>query len=232
MRRMLALIAASCLAASVLGGCASPLPAAADATSVSARTLLAGLDVRAEDYGRPYDRSRFGYGPESDADGDGCSTRKEVLIRDALSIDRISRYCAVYGTWRSLYDDRRTSDPSTLEIDHLIPLAEAWHAGASRWSHRRQVAFGNDLGYRWSLLPVTAALNQGEGAGKGDKEPGEWLPPKHPCAYLAAWIAVKYRWKLTVDPVERRALTRGLDRCGPITVLRPGEPDLATLVGR
>lgn len=219
------------LAASSLSGCGSSNPAVAATSTVSARALLARLDVRAEDYSRPYDRSRFGYDLGWDADHDGCVTRKEVLIRDALVIDHVSRSCAVSGTWVSLYDDRRTTDPYSLEVDHLIPLAEAWHAGADRWSHRRQIAFGNDLGYRWTLLPVTAALNQGEGAGKGDKEPGEWLPPRHRCTYVEAWIAVKYRWALSVDPGEKAALERDLDRCGSAAVLRPGVPDLDELVG-
>lgn len=232
MWRTPAQLVALILAGSALLGCTSAAPAVAAPMTVSARVLLSQLDVRAEDFSRPYQRTRFGYDLGWDADRDGCTTRKEVLIREARSIDHVSRSCAVYGTWVSVYDDRRTDDPYSLEIDHLIPLAEAWHSGASEWSHRRQIGFGNDLGYRWSLIPVTAALNQGEGSGKGDKEPGEWLPPKHRCSYVKAWIAVKYRWRLTVDGAEREALAKGLDRCASVAVTRPGEPDLARLVGR
>ena len=89
-------------------------------------------------------------------------------------------------------------------------VVEAWHAGADRWSHRRQIAFGNDLGYRWSLLPVTAALNQGGGDGKGDREPGDWLPPKHACTYVkasgsSAWAAPPAPTRTTGCRAARRA---------------------------
>ncbi|WP_375388402.1 HNH endonuclease family protein [uncultured Amnibacterium sp.] len=200
---------------------------AADAApkTVSARSLLAQLRVAQPDSAHRYQRAEFHYDDEWDADGDGCYTRKEVLIRDAISIDHVSRSCAVYGRWRSLYDGRITSNPNTLEVDHLVPLAEAWHAGAWSWSSRKKIAFGNDLGYRWELQPVTASLNQA----KEDDDPAGWMPPKNRCTYVAAWIGVKARWHLTVDPAEKAALVRWLDRCGDVKVQRPGTPDVAKL---
>jgi hypothetical protein len=47
-----------------------------------------------------------------------------------------------------------------------------------------------------------------ENMSKGDQEPGQWLPPKrsYQCKYVANWIAVKWRWGMTVDSWERSTL--------------------------
>ena len=228
MRRPLATITAICLLAAL--STLAPTTATAAETApkyVSARGLLAKLTVHVEDHTHKYDRDRFGYDHPLDADHDGCITRKEVLIRDAISIDHVSASCAVYGQWKSPYDNKVTDNPNTLQIDHLVPLAEAWHSGAYKWSHRRQIAFGNDLGYKWDLQAVTSALNQS----KSDGDPAEWLPPKNTCTYVKAWIGVKYRWDLPIDTAEKKALTTQLNKCSSVTVLRPGKPDIAALVG-
>ncbi len=80
-----------------------------------------------------YDREVFRHWV--DADGGGCDTRQEVLIRDAQSAPQMDpdRRCKVVGgVWVSLYDGRRVEQPSQLDIDHVVPLAEAWESGA--WS--------------------------------------------------------------------------------------------------
>ena len=226
--------AAAVVAVAALAGCtaaAATSPSSASvapqAGTVSARVLLAGLRIEAPDHSHPYDRAVFGYGDDFDPDGDGCYTHREVLIRDHIGTIRVGHDCFVQSTWRSLYDDRTTTEARSLEIDHLVPLAEAWHAGAWRWSARQLLAYGNDLGYEWSLQAVTAALNQD----KQSKDPAQWLPPKNRCTYVQAWIAVKSRWGLSVDPAERRALLQVLDGCASPLVLAPGTPDLRALTG-
>jgi hypothetical protein len=212
--------------AAVLALVAGPVQTAdAAPRTVSARALLAELRVASPDSAHRYLRAQFHYDDAWDADGDGCSTRKEVLIRDATSIDHVSSSCAVYGTWRSLYDGRRTSNPYSLEVDHLVPLAEAWHAGAWAWPKQRKIAFGNDLDYRWGLQAVTTSSNQTKGA----DDPARWMPAKNRCTYIAAWIGVKSRWKLSIDPAEKATLTSWLQRCGDLRVLKPGKPDVKKL---
>lgn len=222
-------LAVLALVASPLAAAAQPAAAAATrASTVSASALLAQLHVAPPDRAHRYHRDRFGYDQGLDADGDGCITRKEVLIRDHIGPVRVSKSCAVHGRWKSLYDDRVTTDASKLQIDHLVPLAEAWHAGAWRWPRAKQIAFGNDLGYRWELQAVTASLNQD----KGDKDPAKWLPRKNRCTYVKAWIGVKARWALTVDRAEKSALRKVLATCHDLQVAAPGKPDIAALAGR
>ena len=47
---------------------------------------------------------------------------------------------------------------------------------------------------------MTAAVNRA----KGDQDPDEWLPAREVCRYVKEWVAVKHRWRLTVDAVLAR----------------------------
>jgi len=133
-----------------------------------------------------------------------------VLVRQTIAGTRDG--CIVMdGVWFSRYDDERTGNPSSFDIDHMVPLAEAWGSGASTWTDVRRQDFANDLDYRPALIAVTASSNRS----KGDRDPAEWMPPSadYRCTYLRQWIGVKYRWGLSVDRVERGAIAIGLQRC-------------------
>ncbi len=152
-----------------------------------------------------YDRDLFDHW--SDLDRDGCDTRREVLIRDSRvePVRDPNRTCwIVSGLWYSYYDDRWVQAPSSLDIDHLVPLAEAWDSGAHSWSPGRREEFANDEG---ALVVVTSGSNRSKGA----RDPAEWMPPNDDftCHYLSAWVATKARWGLTVDRRESDFL-RGL----------------------
>ncbi len=193
-------------------------PATATAR-VSTKALLAKLTVAAE-HPSGYARSMFKLW---DSQGGGCDTRDEVLITEATTKPRVSSTCALTGgRWRSPYDGVTTTDPSTFDIDHLVPLAEAWRSGAYRWSAKTREAYANDLGYGPDLVAVTAHANRS----KGDDEPAAYLPPKKSfdCTYEAWWVAVKWRWHLSIDAAEKSWLHRHLQRCGWPTVARPSRP--------
>ncbi len=145
-------------------------------------------------------------------DGDGCDTRREVLIAEAVKAPIVGSNCYLTdGRWISLYDGIETTDPSTFDVDHVVALAEAWDSGASGWSADRRTRFANDLGVDWALIAVSASSNRS----KSDRDPSDWLPPLLGvrCEYLSMWIAVKVRWTLSVDPAERTALEAGVGGC-------------------
>jgi hypothetical protein len=146
-----------------------------------------------------------------DADGDGCDTRQEVLIAEAAIAPRIGPGCTLIGGgWNSRYDFTNTTRSSSFDIDHMVPLAEAWDSGAYRWSASTRTAYANDLGYAGSLVAVSARSNRS----KGDRDPAEWLPSlSYTCTYVGVWVAVKLRWSLSVDPVERDVLRSWQKRC-------------------
>jgi hypothetical protein len=158
-----------------------------------------------------YLRARFGddwdYDPAS-----GCNTRERVLIAEAIVAPQVDDRCrSSAGRWRSAYDGVETDDPADLQIDHLVPLADAWRSGAWRWTDEQRRAFANDLGTDDALIAVTGSTNQS----KGDSSPDEWLPPDRSawCDYADAWVRVKARWALAVSPPEKAALVSVLSGC-------------------
>jgi hypothetical protein len=181
---------------------------ATPATAVPASELAASIDrlpLAAETDQESYDRSMFS--PWFDADDNGCDTRCEVLAAE--------RHAGLPGLpgggWLSEYEGYSTPDESELDIDHLVPLAEAWRSGASRWDPARRAAFANDLDAPQTLIAVTAATNRS----KSDSDPSDWQPPNtsYWCTYASDWVAVKLRWGLTADPGEVRALTNMAAKC-------------------
>jgi lysophospholipase L1-like esterase len=230
LRPAAAVLTALALVATPVAAVAQPAarPAATTAAkTVSASALLSKLRVAAPDHAHRYRSVGFGDARSIDADGDGCSTRNEVLIRDHVGSVRVSKRCAVSGRWRSPFGGGATTNPGALQIDHLVPLAEAWHAGAWHWSREKRTAFRNDLGYRWALQGMPASLHRS----KGDKDPAKWLPPKNRCTYAKGWVGVKARWRLTVDRAERTALRSALAACSSTQVAAPGRPAVAALAG-
>lgn len=135
-----------------------------------------------------------------DADGDGCNTRYEVLIQEADDPPTVGSGCSLTGgRWYSYYDGLSWTNTSDIDIDHVVPLAEAWDSGARSWSAATREAYANDLGDYRTLVGVTDNLNQS----KGDQDIAEWQPPQQKCRYLREYVAVKHRWKLTVDSAEK-----------------------------
>ena len=145
-----------------------------------------------------------------DADKDGCNTRYEVLIAEAIVKPKVGAGCYLTGgKWKSSYDGKVFTNPTGLDIDHMVPLAEAWRSGAWAWTASQRMEFANDLEDSRSLLAVTASLNRS----KGDRDVAGWLPVKAQCAYISNWIAVKSRFDLTVDPTEGEFLLSKITSC-------------------
>ncbi|MFI6245170.1 HNH endonuclease family protein [Streptomyces sp. NPDC051016] len=183
------------------------------------RDALAELTVGNEDR-TGYTRDKFKHW--TDADRDGCNTRAEVLLEEAVTAPEVGTKCALTrGSWYSPYDDQYFDNARQLDVDHLVPLAEAWDSGASEWTAMQREAYANDLDDSRALIAVSAASNRS----KADKDPAEWLPPYAGfwCTYVTNWVADKTRYRLGVDPAERVALTERLDAC-------PDQPITVTLV--
>jgi hypothetical protein len=104
---------------------------------------------------------------------------------------------------------------SGLDIDHMVPLAEAWDSGASAWTAQRREAYANDQGQEASLVAVTARSNRSN----ADQDPAQWMPPATDvlCRYAAEWTAT-LRWNLTTDDTEYAALNDLAAACPDQTV--------------
>ncbi|KAG5923901.1 hypothetical protein E4U42_004793 [Claviceps africana] len=97
-----------------------------------------------------------------------------------------------------------------LDIDHMVPLKNAWISGASSWTTDRRRDFANDI-TRPQLWAVSAHSNRA----KSDEGPDLWKPPLQDfwCTYSKSWIQVKSHYGLTVTDEEKDALSSMLDTC-------------------
>ncbi|MCX5559489.1 HNH endonuclease family protein [Streptomyces sp. NBC_00038] len=158
-----------------------------------------------------YERTSFKHWNTGANPSDGCNTRAEVLISEAVEAPEIGASCLLSGgRWWSYYDATSVTSASGLDIDHMVPLAEAWDSGASAWTPQRREAYANDQRALTSLVAVTARSNRA----KADKDPAQWMPPSAAddsvrCRYAAEWVGTKLRWGLAADDAELSAL-RGL----------------------
>ncbi|MFI1731770.1 HNH endonuclease family protein [Streptomyces acidicola] len=208
-RRRLSVLAAITGLIAMAGLFNSPAASAAMPTPVSgatARSYLAQLTVATENR-TGYSRDLF---PHWITISGSCNTRETVLKRDGSNVVTDSACAATSGSWYSQYDGATWTAASDVDIDHMVPLAEAWDSGASKWTTAQRQAFANDL-TRPQLIAVTDNVNQS----KGDQDPAEWMPSRtaYRCTYVRAWVQVKYYYNLSVDSAEKSALTNYLASC-------------------
>jgi hypothetical protein len=170
---------------------------------------LDALPVR-DEYQLGYSRYRFGLW--RDDDNNGCTSRDEVLVRDAVeSVSRTKPCDIVAGEWRSLYEDAVVNDPDAMTVDHVVGLWETWKSGGWDWTDAQRNDYLNDLETRNVMLAVSkAALKDKAGA-----DPKDWLPPNvaFRCQYLQTWVDVKTAWKLAVDAGERESIAAAALNC-------------------
>lgn len=153
----------------------------------------------------------------ADVDGNGCDARQDALIAwsiDAATVNRNGTCKVVAGSWVSPYDLLASNNPSDFDVDHLVPLENAFNSGGWQWSAERRRAYANDPG---ELVVASAHSNRS----KGSDSPDQWRPDDHDswCAYADGWVKVKSAWGLTVTTSERDALGQMLDTCtiiGPV----------------
>ena len=147
------------------------------------------------DIGREYNREDWGNW--IDEDGDGLNTRHEVLAEESLIKPVISNNKVVSGKWFDKYTGKYFTNPSDLDIDHLVPLKNAYISGASNWSKKKKNRYYNYLKYDNHLIAVSKSANRN----KSDKSPVDWLPPheEYQCEYVREWFKIKTAWGLTIE---------------------------------
>jgi hypothetical protein len=186
-------------------GTPSGAPAAPGATAAASE--LDKLTVAAPLSMAGYSRAKF---PHWIKQSGTCDTREVVLKRDGTGVKTGSDCQPTAGRWHSAYDDTWLTRSSQVQIDHVVPLANAWRSGASKWTTDRRQQFANDLTDP-QLLAVSGTTNEA----KGDQDPSTWKPPNSGewCDYASRWIAVKTKWQLTITSQEKAALQSMLAKC-------------------
>jgi len=182
----------------------------------TARAVLATLPVKGRAAMTGYSRDEFGPAWK-DVDHNGCDTRNDILGRDldGVTFKAGTHDCIVLtGTLpdpysgRSIAFTRGQTTSSAVQIDHVVPLGDAWRTGAQLLSAATRELLANDP---LNLLAVDGPLN----GQKSDGDAATWLPPSKAvrCGYVARQVAVKQRYHLWVTTSEKAAITRILDTC-------------------
>ena len=159
-----------------------------------------------------YDRKDWRHWVDSDKD---CQdTRQEVLVAEAVEAVKFTdeRECRVAsGRWVAPYSNSTVDHPRRLDVDHMVPLANAHRSGAHSWTPERKREYANYLQEQAHLIAVTAGANRSKGA----RGPEEWRPPEtdYWCQYATDWASIKVKWQLTVTPEELAALKEMLATC-------------------
>ncbi|MGW4792778.1 HNH endonuclease family protein [Nonomuraea sp. MG754425] len=189
----------------------------ADSAAISdAKKKLDKLAVKGRAPKTGFDRDEFG--PAwSDVDRNGCDTRNDILKRDLEdeTFQSGTHDCVVLtGTLHDPYSGktinfkRGQTTSSAVQIDHLIPLSDAWQKGAQQWQAAKRKEFANDP---LNLMAVDGPLN----GQKSDSDAATWLPPvkSYRCTYIARQIEVKTKYELWVTAAEKDAMAGVLGNC-------------------
>lgn len=141
--------------------------------------------------------NRKDWGNWIDEDKNGLNTRHEVLAEESLIKPVISNNKVISGKWFDKYTGKYFTNPSDLDIDHLVPLKNAYVSGASNWSKKKKNRYYNYLKYDNHLIAVSKSANRN----KSDKSPVNWLPPnkEYQCEYVREWFKIKTAWGLTIE---------------------------------
>lgn len=182
------------------------------AASGSAQQALQTLEVKGRAPKTGYSRDQFSTGW---ADAGGCDVRNFILKRDMTAvITRSMADCTVMqGTLNDPYTGKtirfvRGSDNSSVQIDHMVALSNAWQTGAQQLTSDQRFLIAND---QLNLMAVDGPTNQK----KGDGDAATWLPPNknYRCQYVARQIAVKQKYHLWVTQAESEAMQKVLHAC-------------------
>jgi hypothetical protein len=175
-------------------------------SKATAQSELDDLVVTAEGSMASYARELF---PHWGTVSGTCNTRETVLKRDGGAVAVDGACYPVSGSWYSQYDGVTLTSAAAVDIDHVVPLAEAWRSGASSWAASMRQRFANDLSNP-QLIAVSGSSNRS----KSDQDPSTWTPrAAYGCTYSKLWIGSKHAWSLRMQPAEKSAVQSLLSTC-------------------
>ncbi len=146
---------------------------------------------------------------------DGCKNTRAVLLiaRSQVPVTyTTARDCTVKtGRWVDPWSGVVATKASSFQIDHTVPLGNAWRSGAWSWTHAQRVTYANDLTDADHLVPILAHENES----KSDDGPEAWRPPDHAawCRYALDWDRIKAKWHLTATTSEWAAVVEMYATC-------------------
>lgn len=188
---------------------------------IESHELLASLEVRAhaskEGYTRP---STWAASSTYHVDApleSRCDVREAVLYRDGKNVQVDDDCNILQGVWLDPYNNVTYSYNlgkgvkvviSHLEIEHIVPFANAYVSGAYKWTDETFKMFAHDVN---NLIVVNGSDN----SAKGDKGPESWEPENsdYHCEYATSWVKTKAEYELSITKDEQTALYNMLETC-------------------
>lgn len=193
---------------------------AADTTTATksqyetALTALNKLPVKGRAAKTGYSREQFPHW--KDPDKNGCDSRNDILKRDLTKVTfkaDTNKCKVITGSLLDPYSNKiiifdLSKSASTIDIDHVVALSNAWQTGAFQLTLIQRTNFANDP---LNLLAVDYKLNRQ----KGDGDAATWLPPynSYRCTYVARQVSVKTKYKLWVTSPEKSKISELLKGC-------------------
>lgn len=177
------------------------------------------LKQKIQDPLEPYNRrEHFGTWVNDPRDTDCFNTRAKVLIRDSETEVKLrpDKPCSVSeGTWNDPYSGQTLSHSDQVQVDHSVPLKNAYASGAWAWSQKKRCLYANYTGNDFHLLTVQAHEN----LSKGDSSPEDYLPSnrRYICQYLQNWLKIKLIWNLELAESEAQSIRQHIHNYGCAT---------------
>lgn len=140
------------------------------------------------------------------------NTRARVLVSSSEEevTYRGNKRCVVAtGLWKEPYAGKTVKNATEIQIDHMVPLKNAYVSGAWQWDYKTRCLYANYTGYQNHLIPSDSSQNQS----KGDRAPDKYLPinESYRCQYVRDWLAVKLIWKLNMTAEEVQGIADVVD---------------------
>jgi hypothetical protein len=179
-----------------------------------------------------YNRKKHFGGWVSDPNDNSCfNTRAQILERDSqtpVQTSLTNRCLVAKGTWEDPYTGEIITEASDIQIDHVVPLKQAYITGGFGWNKQKRCLYGNFTKTKYHLLSVKGHENMK----KSDKTPAEYLPPNatYVCEYIHNWLKIKLAWRLVLGSEEGQAINKILKEydCNPRQI-KISERELATV---
>ena len=163
-----------------------------------------------------YDRlAHFGGWLNDSADDTCFNTRALVLLRDSeveVETDEYNKCRIVAGYWKGIYIDGEFVNAGHVDIDHVVPLYNAYYSGAWKWSKAKRCHYSNYMKNDYHLITVSRSENRA----KGSNGPETYMPPNQnfQCRYLGYWMKIKKVWELTMTSLEHSFISQSLKTLG------------------
>lgn len=172
----------------------------------------------------PYDREEWDHWITAPGAKSCWNVREQVLYEEAVKdsvklldkndkeVKNVKDACKISkGEWKDPYTGKTFTNPSDLDIDHMIPLAYTARQGGQAWDADKKKDYANNMGNPNHLIAVEASANRQ----KGDQGPSTWKPSDkgYHCSYATSWTVISSEWGLTVPEADRKAIQDMLSTC-------------------